>query len=188
MFAYCNNCPIKYIDSEGTKIKIIDSDPNHRNDLLEMLNALTDDVLVLDGEILIIEKVENGRLTTGTALIRDLIAHSEDIRLYIDDNSMNGGYSPDPVSVLRGDFGNGGYISISRKLAEISELPDFIILAHELVHAWRDTNGLRPNRTFLYRYEYDREEAYTCGFVAGSKYTENMIRKEHFIAERYVTK
>lgn len=96
------------------------------------------------------------------------------------------GYYPNPPGTTEGDTAYTGARGGLRT-------PAFIVLAHELIHAWHGISGtMETTETQTIdppggrSYELAREEAYTVGLgpYANTRISENAIRAEHRLPRR----
>jgi hypothetical protein len=94
-------------------------------------------------------------------------------------------YHPNPPGTTEGEI---GYTS-----GQGLRTPPFIVLAHELIHAWHGMSGmmeLKDKQTITApdgrTYELAREEAFTVGLgsYANTRISENAIRAEHRLPRR----
>lgn len=95
------------------------------------------------------------------------------------------GYCPNPLGTTQSD-------AMYSQVQGI-QTPAFVVLAHELIHAWHGISGTmetREKQTITTSnggtYELAREEAYTVGLgtYANTRISENAIRAEHRLPRR----
>ncbi|MCL2224653.1 MAG: cellulose binding domain-containing protein [Defluviitaleaceae bacterium] len=223
--------------STGTENLRLPNNKYDRNDILMLLNGLTDDSLttVRTGGFFtlnrnrhwVVEYTSTGGsdFPLGTELIRELVNSPRTVRIHLihESNSnqnsrveyYNSSGSFDPTvgssvgvfintraivrTLLRRPTGDGDYV-----IHEMNSLPP-IILAHELIHAYRGTRGLRVSGEANYSYlnaaggtsndRTSREELETIGIrhtlnngtiwePESARFTENAIRREQGLYER----
>ena len=184
-YIYAANNPILYTDPSGL---IITCSTGDSAETLRMLRELTDDELdfveYLDengvgtgiGEIKIIKAYDTDR-HVGQTLITDLINSATDvnINLGIDPNAdpSKGDLITNKISwdntskmtiwVDSATASNTSALMMDVDTGEISRtaFDDFMVLGHELVHAWRGINGLylpSDAKDGSYRYGMARQE------------------------------
>lgn len=194
MDSYQHLTPINRIDPSGL---IITCSTVDSAETLRMLRELTDDELdfveYLDengngtgrGEIKIIKAYDTER-HVGQKLITDLINSDTDVNINMgfdangDTNYVNWQDPTDTMTIWvdNGNTSGLGALMLDTDTHDISwtAFDDFIVLGHEMVHAWRGINGqYLPSeaKDGQYRYGVERqEELQTTGiFYNAAGYT-----------------
>ena len=201
MFAYCENNPFLFIDHSGTKIEI---NPQHKGirrfveNVLIFVNLciLTNDILSFndDGSLRYIE-TEKTKHPSGTQLIRDLVNCDKTVQISIRDFlSANNAIKSSETKWKNEytDFDGTRYqkVQTSTVLIELNQFdvnhdpdlytPFYIIVGHELVHAWRMVYGAPFSEKTI-------EESIVCGLSSAlgqTPITENDLRAEHGLMPR----
>jgi len=209
-YTYCVNSPIRYIDPSGLVIAFIGTEGEIEQALAE-LQRLTDDELVLvDGIVKISKKNENPTRPGGTELVRGIIASKKICGIQVRNNHEWGNHCiSDPATATLIDNGavkNSKQNVWSNALVTISyaqdlsgtgaaDLPMFLVLGHELIHADRAMKGVAYDGTETAQYVDSNnvwrtakiEELMVCGFwnvhpqskAPKQVITENSLRKEN---------
>ena len=203
MFAYCGNNPILYVDGSGSKIEI---KPIHRGiqGIIERviiylnLCILTNDILSFndDGTLRYIE-TENTNYPSGTQLIRDLINSDNPVQISIRDftsakNANKSSVTTWKEELIDSDRSRPLLRPTSTVIIELNQYdvnhdpglntPFYIVVGHELVHAWRMVYG-DPDS------DDDDEEAIVSGLSFAKvriPITENDLRAEHGLMPRII--
>ena len=207
LFAYCENDPVDYMDPEGTTI-VLDVYPSK---LFSTLKKITKDTLQMDdnGTVTISKLYENtffgkrqkNKWPSGTKLIRALINSKKRILIY-GYYKCTGSYCyPNNFKVAVFYYknnqlvkGSGSKVTITLCFQDNSKKnPLYIVLAHELIHAYRYINGMGINRNWICKnHKCNYDECFVVGLSHSSdslkayscQFTENGIRNEHGITKR----
>ena len=184
-YVYAANNPISFVDPWGLTITASLAD---KDAVLEQLQQLTDDKL--DFEVitdddgnetdtyqLVIEETYSTDRHVGQTLIHDLVDSDEVINIQIGVDKIGNTWSTDNVQLIV-YINPDDVLQIGTKAAYVQnsngdvleeDIPDYIHLGHELVHAWRNINGMRitaVNRNGLDPYtglSISEEELQTTG-------------------------
>ena len=185
-YVYCANDPVNYIDPSGL---IITCSTDDSAETLRMLMELTDDELAfveyLDengvgtgmGEIKIVKAYDTER-HVGQTLITDLINSDTNVNINLgfrEDGETNCANWDDlskiDIWVDNGNTLDMGALMMDVETGDISwtAFDDYMILGHEMVHAWRAINDLylpSEAKDGDYRYGWARqEELQTTGLI-----------------------
>jgi hypothetical protein len=208
-YVYCANNPIRFIDPNGKVIKLpkgTSTENIYR--VLGDIQKLTDDKVVYstqkDGSIRIkIAKTGKGNKESGTRLIRRLNSSAKTMTINID---YTGGNSESDKNVKKATNGEGSDVTVDynpKSYPDIMTLdnksltvskksrPNYIGLAHELIHGDRSMRGVAFDSSEKVNHSYlnkkgikvteliNKEESATIGFSdTNDNITENDIRKE----------
>ncbi|MFI3240733.1 MAG: M91 family zinc metallopeptidase, partial [Bacteroidales bacterium] len=213
-YAYCANNPINFIDPDGKEIQL-DGTDEENTIILGLSQKLTNDKLVLNKDNIIEIASYNSEnifniLLDGTKLLRNLIDSKLTVtiipstdRSYIKHNSSEEDYNKPKNSTI--------YINCNKSVAVpiqciktgdtgIAETTPYLVLAHELIHAYHISNGTflydkvplyDPNAKSIIYNTYSLDERQTIGIFPynyGYAPTENKIRLEQgysFIRHTY---
>lgn len=172
-YVYCANNPIAFVDPSGLTI-ILQGTAEEKMESFAELQMLTNDELYMDPETGVVTIVENGNimnaeydLVAGTELVASLINDEEFecviVRNMTDENgnkygsqtfNYRGSYSS--VVTINDDEVNEKVLTVSatgeRKWEQI---PDYIKLGHEMIHAFRFMNDETNYGSFGFRYYVD---------------------------------
>lgn len=213
-YAYVADNPIMYIDPDGKEI-ILQGTFDEKKVAFDELQKLTNDKLTYDlntGKVTIVEngtKNTDKTLSSGTALVSDLISHRRTlfIRVTLNASTEENGSDKDATN---GKGTNacaklaineeGKVLTRNPKTGEIEqkETSKEILLGHELIHGWRAMEGqqvdYKKNESYFIENQSGEckkktaraEELQTVGIHGSSKYTENKLRFEQGYGERIV--
>ena len=164
-YVYCANNPVLYVDPSGLAITCSEEDSDTIISLLDELSGNSLELEYQDGEILI-NKTYDTKNHVGQTLVSELINSGETVNINAGILDPNGGINSkwpaftdpngaiqiyiDPNDVL----GNGTlytYVEDSNGNIEKEAFQQYIILGHELIHAWREINGL---------FDYNEEQGF----------------------------
>ena len=155
-YVYCENNPVKFVDPWGLIITCTQADSESIISLLGELAGNSLEFEYKDGEIKI-TKTYDTKNHVGQTLVSDLINSSEEINVNIggdangDTWNMYNATATDPIKIYidpddtLGLGTRGTYVEDSTGAIIQEDIPNFIHFGHELVHAWRDVNGLFVN-------------------------------------------
>ena len=162
LYVYCQNDPILYSDPAGHVI-ILSGTKNEKDKILANLQLLTDNVLAYDknGKVYISEDAERQDVIypEGNALIINLLQSNYVCTIQISP-AKESATAPDPENRNNAYNGIGCDATIYLDDSNIQNLtvvpgkgfltptdtPLYIVLAHELIHAYRDMKGIAiPN-------------------------------------------
>ena len=238
LYAYGNNNPIRYIDPTGQRI-IVNGTQEERDSIMENLSELTDTPLELvpemneDGTVAYyyVSEIEpkKGNKPTGTRLVHELVNSDDTVTIQYfkegEEGLLEGNAATEAISTenaTRLGVGSSSQIFLSRKQGQtlvqdrktgntyMADEPAYILLGHELIHAWRNTKGISLSRkgdaaigTYWYRDTKGKikkatgytDELATIGlsYIAygvhfnkwkGYNMTENALRDEHGLDRR----
>lgn len=188
MFAYCSNKPVNNFDNDGHKIKDGTKIQGGEGELLGILQQLTDDTLAYEGNQIVIEvEASNVVRNTGTNLVRELITSSSDVTVFTThERTLAGSITFSGYSRLRNKE-NDSLIVLDLNQGPYLQVPNYIILGHELIHAYRFMNGERKASKIGCKWaRCNMEELLTTGlsYVYRTKYSENQIRSENGLCRR----
>lgn len=155
MFAYCNNTPVCSADPMGSKMQIVDDYFTGlegfvfkmlcRAVIMCCVSMLTDDKLsVKDNNIVITQKNTNPKHPTGTNLVREIIENDNTVEISTWLTGLISGSATEPTD--EGSYYAPRNCRIRFDATQSSNLggkmyPGFIIMAHELIHAYHMING-----------------------------------------------
>ena len=211
-YAYCGNNPMNAIDPDGKEI-VIEGSYIQKLILFSSLQLLTNDGLAMkeNGEVYIESTGTRNLdkdLNVGTSLVSSMIDNKHTATLSLNNKEKN---STHPLSYTGSinDKGTDVQISIDpcapanflvndEKTGEsmMEQCPLHIILGHEMVHGFRDMNGIakynglysyymyKDEKGQTYRKTCQTDELETVGIMGNSAYSENKIRKEQGINSR----
>ena len=189
MFAYCGNSPVFCSDHSGTKIEIECDRTSgflgfcyqvlYKFIILGTLSALTDDTLSLDGNSVIVkETCRNPEHPVSTNLVREIINSNKTAYISTFPVEIYGGsftegtdeYAPGSPCDCKVRFDRTQSSSLNKQVGA-NDYPGFIIMAHELIHAYHIMGGTFDgvNR---------EDQAIGLGIYRSAYYTENAIRAE----------
>lgn len=203
LFAYCENDAVNCVDPSGTTLIICDN----KNRVLSLLKKISNDSLSVDenGEVSY-EINDEPEYVYGTGLVRALIACSKIITICETNSSKEGSYVyaenyynslllTKNGKVTR--YGKGSNSVVFLNLYDPSKSfknPLYIILAHELIHAYRNARGMNIDyNIWSASFQCKMIECFVVGLYKERlpalmkhyvKYTENRIRKEHGLVLR----
>ena len=163
-YTYCANNPVRFTDPSGLIITSTEADSKTIIPLLRELAGNSLEFKYEDGQIKI-TKTYDTKNHVGQTLVSDLINSSETVNVNVggieltnDDGttSMNtwcmyNATDTDPIQVYidpddtLGLGTRGTYVRQSDGTVIEEDIPNFIHFGHELVHSWRDINGLFVN-------------------------------------------
>jgi hypothetical protein len=201
MFAYCENNPVLFKDSFGNILEIASRQKNPFLNFLEkalilsMLSMLTDDILSFDGTSVSIKtQSDSGRNVTGTNLIREIINSEKTATISYDSSFGRTITCPSPVGLSsdtdnpRASFADNTSMNAIIYLmpsdfnsAKTNYVPGYIIIGHELIHAYEFLMGIATPAEVEAR-------VVGIGPYRNNNYTEDHIRAEHGLEPRYPKK
>ncbi len=164
-------------DYTGTTLKI-SGGPNEISRLIQRmiflanLSILSDDKIGFEGDtITIIEKCDNPAHPVGTELVRSLVDDDNTVTLYYSFQPTDYKTCTEPEDWAPEKEADS-YIQIDATEVKAMEIPLYIVLGHELIHALHFADGTRNPKT---------EQSRTIGWdnFSNDSITENAIRKEH---------
>ena len=211
-YAYCGGNPVNAIDPNGKEV-VIEGSYIQKLILFSSLQLLTNDGLAMkeNGEVYIESTGTRNLdkdLNVGTSLVSSMIDNKHTATLSLNNKEKN---STHPLSYTGSINGKGTDVQISidpcapanflvndEKTGEsmMEQCPLHIILGHEMVHGFRDMNGIakynglysyymyKDERGQTYRKTCQTDELETVGIMGNSAYSENKIRKEQGINSR----
>ena len=210
-YVYTLDNPVKLVDSDGRKIYLVGS-RQERTKMLSTLQKLTNDKLFVNrktGEVTIEGKRWDNRnrsLRTGTSLIREIMKSDKEMDIQLGSrNHEHDNYPKDAsngkgsdVTVFFNSDSETYIVRDSKGNIKEEESTDYINMGHELIHGYRSMNGFASPYEDETKYIYENpnhskymknestEELKTVGIIKDRKcsYTENSLRKEHFLPER----
>lgn len=178
-YVYCNNNPVNFIDPSGL---IITCSTGDSAETLRMLRELTDDEIEFveykdangngtgNGEIKITTTHDTDR-HVGQTLITDLIKSKTDVNIKMGfDSNGETNYIEwtDPADTMTIWIDNGNTSGLGAQMMDMdtgeiswTAFDDFMVLGHEMVHAWRGISGdYLPSydEDGIYRYGTARQE------------------------------
>ena len=208
LFAYCENDGVNYVDETGTTLKLFDDTKKYKYAKIcfTFLQKITDDTLQFNkGKVTIKKKCKPQKIKKfyGTHLIRSIVANNYVVGVYVynqkgysstvAENYKNSLYVRKKNSYKRGK-GSNSYITFFLKDKSKSfKNPIHIILAHELIHSYRDVKGMSiANDRICHTHDKCHlEECFVVGLhnprsaqALQSLYTENNIRAENGLVIR----
>lgn len=154
-YVYCGNNPITFIDPSGMYITCSE---NESKEIINMLSELTDDELEYQNGRIVITKTYDADKHVGQTLIKDLIddPNSEiNINLGFDPNMSTSEpaykrtnkatwYDTSKITIW---VDNGNTLGLGAQMMDTetgeiawTEFDDFMVLGHEMIHAWRAIN------------------------------------------------
>ena len=205
-YVFCADNPVNIIDPDG-KVLQIDGDWRTRMTILKELQRLTNDNLHIDKQGYVTlygnKRWDNRhkKLTLGTNLVRDIISHKGKMTIHLS-NDENQEYPNRNSSIPGSDVYfnpiRRTQVTVADKNGNASSFNNmpFLALGHEMIHGFRDMNGVSvdikikqiyANRNYLgvmYKKCAPVEELVTTGIIGNYKYTDNKLRKEHGYAIR----
>ncbi len=211
-YAYCGGNPVNAIDPNGKEV-VIEGSYIQKLIMFSSLQLLTNDGLAMkeNGEVYIESTGTRNLdkdLNVGTSLVSSMIDNKHTATLSLNNKEKN---STHPLSYTGSINGKGTDVQISidpcapanflvndEKTGEsmMEQCPLHIILGHEMVHGFRDMNGIakynglysyymyKDERGQTYRKTCQTDELETVGIMGNSAYSENKIRKEQGINSR----
>ena len=88
LYHYAGNNPVKYTDPDGRVIDISDNTEEQQKKILSDIQSLTDSKLCIKDNKIEIEREGSGSKTTGTDLVKQLIASSHTVSIKIGDENQ----------------------------------------------------------------------------------------------------
>ena len=191
MFAYCGNKPVFSEDPSGTKIEIVDDYYSgiigklfkflSRVVIFACLDAITDDTLIISGNSIDIkQKNENPTHPVGTNLVREVIESEQTVSINTFIGALpwgsvtvpseyNYGTMPQDCSI-HFDYTQSNTLGSQRN-------PAYIIMAHELIHAYHIMNG-------THNWSFSENQVIGLDVYSSEIYSENSIRTERGLITR----
>jgi len=226
LYTYADNNPLRYIDPTGRTITMPKDIPDPaRKTIFAAMEQLTSDKLGMeqnkDGtwQVVVREKSQAPNKPAGTLLVGSLIKSDKNVSVDIGGTSVTRGAGP--IDKKGGQSAQVEWSTTPEELVDkdeftmlpsvtptiASKLPAFIALGHELIHAWRYTQGKVVPQSVVAQEQFISplgqqrsrkvylEELITTGIAKypssygfsrykGSPITENMLRQENGLRPR----
>jgi RHS repeat-associated protein len=210
LYGYTRNNPVALTDPDGRRVDFKERlDESEREQLRALAQSNTDDTLGIrerkdKKQELFIAKRGSGNRPAGTALLRALIGDKKNtLTLDIvrdEEVTFTNDNAYDPIGrTLRIDpkASMKFYVKGDQPpFTQIEKAPAHIVLAHELIHPYRQFTGRTASGTVVWNWidpngvplqqRINREEAEATGLTRGRRggFTENTLRREHGLRPR----
>ena len=223
LYAYCINNPIRFIDPSGNVIQLSGTAAEMAQ-ILSTMQELTDYTLAIDKNGVVYVSTfagkDNIKFASGNELLTRMIDSSQTCTIQIRTGQGNGGQAADMANAINKGKGSDytvffdptadpDIMTVDPATGNVSgaKRPNYVGLAHELIHSDRAMRGVGIDRSTMGDYKYQssrvekyfifkswswwspvyttqnvrREELATVGLKYANKgdITENMIRAEH---------
>ena len=159
LFAYCENDPVDYIDPSGTTLYIATDNFIHKNIVLNLLKKISSDSISVDKNGKVFYKSQVIKYSYGTGLLRALITCGKVISISSNQNlpsqALPENYAKSYLTTKNGvvvkyGLGSNTLVNINiNDTAVTKNTPLYIILAHELIHAYRNARGMNIHHKIM---------------------------------------
>ena len=191
LYAYCGNDVVMYFDPTGSILKL-NGTTTTINSIVGLLDQLDDGLICVKAN-LAQRLCGPSRYSLSDQLLSDIISSKYTCTINIisgsPPNNQGPGTSPNvnPTITFYTVFNPTIYTNNGSIIA-----PLFVVLAHELIHAWRRMSGVIDNITMTSyvvnkkTYYAPYEELQTVGIAGTYWVTEQKIEKEHGLSIRLI--